>query len=114
MSFDVFFNHPFLQRPEPPQSSSPGRNTQMKIFNKTCIKKKITAELPGSLGNMFVAPPHLQRTTTPVPIATSPSSHPESPIPGRVTVSSSPEDDFVLVPSNLPSDQSSESQADKQ
>lgn len=24
MSFDVFFSHPFLQRPEPPQSSSPG------------------------------------------------------------------------------------------
>lgn len=37
----------------------------------------------------------------------------ESPTPGRVTVSSSPEDDFVLVPSNLPSDHSSDSQADK-
>lgn len=95
MSFDVFFSHPFLQRPEPPQSSSP-------------------AELPGSLGNMFVAPPHLARASTPVPIATSPSSQPDSPIPGRVTVSSSPEDDFVLVPSNLPSDHSSDSQAEKQ
>lgn len=38
----------------------------------------------------------------------------ESPLSGRVAVSSSPEDDFVLVPSNLPSDHSSDgSQGDK-
>lgn len=40
--------------------------------------------------------------------------YPESPVSGRVAVSSSPEDDFVLVPANLPSDHSSDgSQGDK-
>ncbi|GLV40791.1 Autophagy-related 1 [Carabus blaptoides fortunei] len=101
MSFDVFFNHPFLQRPEPPPSSSP-----------------LAVELPASLGNMFVNPPiaaKSPRASPPVQIATPPSSsQPESPVSGRVAVSSSPEDDFVLVPANLPSDHSSDgSQGDK-
>lgn len=48
----------------------------MLLFSHLFILLFILAELPGSLGNMFVAPPHLARASTPVPIATSPYSQP--------------------------------------
>lgn len=127
MNFETFFNHKFLQRPEPPISQSPLQ----------------TVELP--LPNIYGSPPTLLprvtplRCATPVKIAsTPPVSQPgtiiiviiiinpslkviftncnilESPRSTRAALSSSPEDDFVLVPSNLPSDHSSDSLGDKQ
>ncbi|KAJ9599082.1 hypothetical protein L9F63_010419, partial [Diploptera punctata] len=83
--FDSFFNHPFLKRrPEPvPTQSSP-----------SC---PLPGELPPSPGALFI----------PVSAANT-----GSPLSGRGQgSSSSPEetDDFVLVPSNIPSDHSSDS-----
>ncbi|PSN54418.1 hypothetical protein C0J52_10975 [Blattella germanica] len=107
--FDSFFNHPFLQwRPEPvpPQSSSP-----------SC---PLPGELPPSPGALFI-PPTSGAVGGVTIAATSPLQQrvvePSSPIPGSPVSgrgqgsSSSPEetDDFVLVPSNIPSDQSSDS-----
>ncbi|XP_049863431.1 serine/threonine-protein kinase unc-51 isoform X1 [Schistocerca gregaria] len=104
MNFDTFFNHPFLKRhsepvptpapPPPPSCTLPG-------------------ELPPSPATLFA----------PVAAASSlPRAEPSSPEPGSPVScrgqgsSSSPEetDDFVLVPSNIPSDQSSDSNIERQ
>ncbi|KDQ97270.1 serine/threonine-protein kinase unc-51 [Zootermopsis nevadensis] len=100
--FDSFFNHPFLQRrpvPTPPRSPP------------SC---PLPGELPPSPGTLFTpvtaaaaitASPVQQRVDRSSPDPGSPLS-----VRGQGS-SSSPEetDDFVLVPSNLPSDQSSDS-----
>ncbi|XP_056631732.1 serine/threonine-protein kinase unc-51 isoform X2 [Diorhabda sublineata] len=92
MNFETFFNHKFLKRP---QSQSP---TQ--------------AELPLPI---YGSPPTTTkvpiRPATPVKVLTPPGSQPESPRSTRNALSSSPEDDYVIVPQNIqiPSDHSSES-----
>ena len=70
MSFDEFFNHPFLQEPRENQNLVP-------------------VELPASLGILAIP----ERT------ASVSRSDPEPHTP-----CSSPEDDFVLVPSDVSSD----------
>lgn len=103
MNFETFFNHKFLQRPEPPISQSPLQTVDLPLPN-------IYGSPPSSLPRVTPL-----RTTTPIKIAqTPPASQPESPRSARAALSSSPEDDYVLVPANLPtSDQSSESFGDK-
>uniref|UniRef100_A0A6M2DRW0 non-specific serine/threonine protein kinase n=1 Tax=Xenopsylla cheopis TaxID=163159 RepID=A0A6M2DRW0_XENCH len=93
ISFDTFFSHSFLQRPDP-QTDLPG-------------------ELPAPLGTLCTPP----SATIPIPIKVSPviqdhlknDNSDNSPTDSRnsqaESESSSPEetDDFVLVPKNLPS-----------
>lgn len=100
--FDSFFSHPFLQRrPEPSPPRSP----------PSC---PIPGELPSSPGALF-SPTTAATVTAASPMqqkAESGTPDPGSPVSGRGQgSSSSPEetDDFVLVPSNIPSDVSSDS-----
>lgn len=99
MDFEQFFNHKFLKRPEPPPSQT--------LFT--------AVDLP--LPTIYGSPPTLSRLparpATPIKVGTPPKSQTESPIMTRAALSSSPEDDFVLVPSNIPSDQSVESVGDR-
>ena len=97
MPFDSFFSHPFLQREaEPvPAPSIPG-------------------ELPPSPRALF-QPPATQSPTHKARLDTC-GSQPGSPVSAREHgSSSSPEDtdDFVLVPANIPSDQSSDSNPER-
>lgn len=99
MDFEQFFNHKFLKRPEPPPSQT--------LFT--------AVDLP--LPTIYGSPPTLSRLparpATPIKVGTPPKSQIESPVMTRAALSSSPEDDFVLVPSNIPSDQSVESLGDR-
>ncbi|XP_018323907.1 serine/threonine-protein kinase unc-51 isoform X2 [Agrilus planipennis] len=98
MNFEQFFNHRFLQRSEPQKSQSPLTAVELPI--PVCGSPPSRIPLLGS---------------TPVKAEVAPKSLPESPrLSAKNTLSSSPEDDFVLVPSNLPSDHSSESFGVKQ
>ncbi|XP_077290387.1 serine/threonine-protein kinase unc-51-like isoform X2 [Arctopsyche grandis] len=90
MPYDVFFNHAFLQRPQSPPTS---------------------VELPQ------LSPPVPHPIPREIPVAAAPVTPKTAPFPSPRTPplavtpdcgSSSPEDDFVLVPSNLPSDLAAE------
>ncbi|KAJ8946305.1 hypothetical protein NQ318_004194 [Aromia moschata] len=100
MNFEMFFNHKFLQRPEPLLSHSP-----------------LQGDLPFP---MYGSPPTSSkvplRSSTPLKISSPPISQPESPRSTRNALSSSPEDDYVIVPQNIPmhSDQSTESSVEKE
>uniref|UniRef100_A0A6P7HA69 Serine/threonine-protein kinase ULK2 isoform X2 n=1 Tax=Diabrotica virgifera virgifera TaxID=50390 RepID=A0A6P7HA69_DIAVI len=115
MNFETFFNHKFLKRPEPLQSQSP-----------------LQGELPLPI---YGSPPSASklpvRPATPVKVATPPVSEPgfefinhtrscfvlvESPRSTRNALSSSAEDDYVIVPQNIqiPSDHSTESSVEKE
>ncbi|GLH12876.1 cGMP-dependent protein kinase, isozyme 1 [Gryllus bimaculatus] len=88
MPFDCFFNHPFLQR----RAEATPASVPPSVPN-------VPGELPPSPGTLF---------------STAQANSPEggSPLSCREQAGcSSPEetDDFVLVPSNIPSDQSSDS-----
>ncbi|XP_069694991.1 serine/threonine-protein kinase unc-51 isoform X1 [Periplaneta americana] len=113
MPFDSFFTHPFLQRcPETHAPRSP----------PSCplpVHCNVPGELPPSPGALFTPASGASSVgaavTTASPVQPKPepcSPDPGSPASGRGQgSSSSPEetDDFVLVPSNIPSDQSSDS-----
>lgn len=92
MNFETFFNHKFLKRP---QSQSP-------------IQGELPLPIYGSPPTTTKVP---LRPATPVKVVTPPGSQPESPRSTRIALSSSPEDDYVIVPQNIqiPSDHSSES-----
>ncbi|CAG9824681.1 unnamed protein product [Phaedon cochleariae] len=100
MNFESFFNHKFLKRPDPPQSQSP-----------------LQGELPLPI---YGSPPTLsklpRRASTPIKVATPPISQPESPRSTRNALSSSPEDDYVIVPQNIQiqSDHSPETSVEKE
>ncbi|XP_018565876.1 serine/threonine-protein kinase ULK2 isoform X2 [Anoplophora glabripennis] len=99
MNFETFFNHKFLQRPEPLPSQSP---------------------LPGDLPFICESPSSSSkvplRSSTPVKVASPARSQPESPRSTRTALSSSPEDDYVIVPQNIQmhSDHSTESSVEKE
>nr|CAI5863565.1 unnamed protein product [Callosobruchus analis] len=98
MNFDTFFVHKFLKRPEPPQSQSP-------------LQTDIMYGSPPSLTKVASSP----RVATPVKMASPSNSEPESPRSARNALSSSPEDDYVIVPQNIQiqSDNSTESSLEK-
>ncbi|KAH1016219.1 hypothetical protein HUJ04_007480 [Dendroctonus ponderosae] len=79
MNFELFFNHKFLQRDVP--ASPP-------------IQADTIYGSP--LGRML-----LKQPSTPVRIATPPRSQPESPRSARTALSSSPEEDYVIVSQTL-------------
>lgn len=95
MNFETFFNHKFLQR-EPPANTSP-----------------VQGELPMPIYGTSPLIKVPLKPSTPVRIATPPSSQPESPRSARTALSSSPEDDYVIVPQNIQSDQSIEMSLEK-
>ncbi|CAH1100041.1 unnamed protein product [Psylliodes chrysocephalus] len=101
MNFETFFNHKFLKRPEPPQSQSP-------------LQGDLPLPIYGSPPISAVKIP--LRPSTPLKVATPPLSQPESPRSTRNALSSSPEDDYVIVPQNIQiqSDQSTESSVEKE
>ncbi|XP_076269586.1 serine/threonine-protein kinase unc-51-like protein Atg1 isoform X2 [Rhynchophorus ferrugineus] len=82
MNFETFFNHKFLQR-VPPQQPSPLQGEFPPIYSTSPLTK-VPLKLP-----------------TPVRVATPPRSQPESPRSARTALSSSTEDDYVIVPSNI-------------
>ncbi|CAH1956294.1 unnamed protein product [Acanthoscelides obtectus] len=98
MNFDTFFNHKFLKRPDPPVSQSP-------------LQTDILYGSPPSLTKVASSP----RVVTPMKMASPSNSQPESPRSARTALSSSPEDDYVIVPQNIPmhSDNSAESSLEK-
>ncbi|XP_017771399.1 PREDICTED: serine/threonine-protein kinase unc-51 isoform X2 [Nicrophorus vespilloides] len=87
MNFETFFNHKFLQRPEPQQPQIP-----------------VDLPMPPTVyGSPTITKVSL-RAVTPIKVGTPPRSMPTpeySKLP-KTALSSSLEDDFVLVPSNLP------------
>lgn len=97
LNFETFFNHKFLQRHEPTPPPHPAD-----LAGKYCYGSPPP-------DNFLINP----RFTQPRKMATPPTSQPESPRLTRTNLSSSPEDDFVLVPANLPTDQSADSYAEK-
>ncbi|KAJ8932424.1 hypothetical protein NQ314_014681, partial [Rhamnusium bicolor] len=101
MNFETFFNHKFLQRPEAIQSQSP-------------LHGELPIPIYGSPPQSSVKLP--LRSSTPIKVATPPISQPESPRSTRTALSSSPEDDYVIVPQNIQiqSDQSTESSVEKE
>ncbi|KAJ8974711.1 hypothetical protein NQ317_000377 [Molorchus minor] len=98
MNFETFFNHKFLQRPD-------------------ILQSPLQGELPLAI---YGSPPPISkvplRSSTPIKVATPPVSQPESPRSTRNVLSSSPEDDYVIVPQNIQitSDQSIDSSAEKE
>ncbi|XP_022916598.1 serine/threonine-protein kinase unc-51 [Onthophagus taurus] len=80
MNFDQFFNHKFLQRPS---VTPPAEIPVVEAYATSPIMK-----------------PTL-RAATPIKIGTPPTSQPDSPRSARIILSSSPEDDFVLIPEHL-------------
>lgn len=99
MNFETFFNHKFLQRLEPPAPNLTAVDLPLATVHGS---PPVSAGMPVKLPI---------RSATPVKIATPPRSEPESPKSVRATLSSSPEDDFVLVPS--PTEQLAESIGDR-
>ncbi|KRT86833.1 protein kinase, partial [Oryctes borbonicus] len=99
MNFETFFNHKFLQRLEPPAPNLTAVDLPLATVHGS---PPVSAGMPVKLP---------MRSATPVKIATPPRSEPESPKSVRATLSSSPEDDFVLVPS--PTEQLAESIGDR-
>ncbi|XP_063917779.1 serine/threonine-protein kinase unc-51 isoform X4 [Zophobas morio] len=92
MNFDQFFNHRFLKRVETPKATSP-----------------LQSDMPLPIGT----PPSTSTVpvSSPRPVRGNSVSHPdppESPRSTRTALSSSPEDDYVIVSRNIP-DQSTES-----
>lgn len=83
MNFETFFNHKFLQR-EPPSAIAQG-DLPLHIYGSSPL-----AKVP-------------MKPSTPIRVATPPRSQPESPRSARTALSSSPEDDYVIVPPHIPS-----------
>ncbi|GAB0093858.1 Serine/threonine-protein kinase Unc-51 [Sergentomyia squamirostris] len=77
MTFDRFFNHPFLQRPQTPQTP------------------KAPSPIPAAVPPLMMAAPAAEPESA--NIASSHSS-------GKSSSSQESSDDFVLVPNNLPTD----------
>ncbi|KAB0792946.1 hypothetical protein PPYR_12566 [Photinus pyralis] len=106
MNFEQFFNHKFLKRPE----TSPLAAVDLPL--------PAIYGSPPALTRLPLGSPPFSRTSTrsstPIKVATPPLSQPESPRSTPVVLSSSPDDDYVLVPSNIPLDQSTESLHEKQ
>ncbi|KAK9696256.1 Protein kinase domain [Popillia japonica] len=102
MNFETFFNHKFLQRLEPPAAPLTAVDLPLTTVHGSpplVTRDGMAAKVPA-------------RSATPVKIATPPRSQPESPKSVRAALSSSPEDDFVLVPS--PTEQLGESIGERQ
>ncbi|KAL1494404.1 hypothetical protein ABEB36_010007 [Hypothenemus hampei] len=79
MNFETFFNHKFLQRePVMVQGELP-----LPAYGSSPLTK-----LP-------------LKPSTPIRVATPPRSQPDSPRSARTALSSSPDDDYVIVPQNL-------------
>lgn len=111
MNFEQFFNHKFLKRPEPLQSHSPLAAVDLPlptIYGSPPVLSRIPIGSPPNNNRLPVRP------STPVKVGTPPRSQPESPQSIHAALSSSPEDDFVLVPSNIPLDHSIESIGERQ
>ncbi|CAG9773811.1 unnamed protein product [Ceutorhynchus assimilis] len=86
MNFEIFFSHKFLQRdPVPPNSNTVQGELPMAIYGSSPMAKIAL------------------KPSTPIRIATPPRSQPESPRSARTALSSSPEDDYVIVPPNVQS-----------
>ncbi|XP_066140062.1 serine/threonine-protein kinase unc-51 isoform X1 [Euwallacea fornicatus] len=96
MNFELFFNHKFLQR-DPPQSVATNQGGTYALC--TCLQKYLSMPIFGNspLAKMPLKP------STPIRVATPPRSQPESPRSARTALSSSPEDDYVIVPPHIPS-----------
>ncbi|KAJ3623828.1 hypothetical protein MTP99_017491 [Tenebrio molitor] len=94
LNFDQFFNHKFLKRAETPKANSP-----------------LQADVPLPIGTPPSAT-NLPTSSSPKPVrgasSISQPDPPESPRSTRIALSSSPEDDYVIVSRNIP-DQSTES-----
>ncbi|KAK4873703.1 hypothetical protein RN001_013063 [Aquatica leii] len=110
MNFEQFFNHKFLKRPEVIPAHSPMAAVELPL--------PAIYGSPPALTRLPIGSPTFTRTpsrsSTPITVNTPPRSQHESPQSTPVALSSSPDDDFVLVPSNIPLDQSTESKNEKQ
>ncbi|KAJ8923216.1 hypothetical protein NQ315_001771 [Exocentrus adspersus] len=84
MDFGTFFNHQFLQRSEP-----------LQYFQFPA------PELPFTNEPAAHSPKLALRSATPIKSASPVRSQPESPRSARTALSSSPEDDYVIVPKNI-------------
>lgn len=84
MEFEIFFNHKFLQRDPVQHHQSP-----------------IQSELPLPIYGSSPLTKVPLKPSTPVKVATPPRSQPESPRSARTALSSSPEDDYVIVSQNI-------------
>lgn len=84
LTFEQFFNHKFLKRAEAPKMQSPLLgDVPLPIYGTSPVVSKIPS-----------------KPQTPTKVVSPPRSLPESPKMGRIALSSSPEDDYVIVPKN--------------